>query len=96
MRVNLGLGGLCGGDQGARICDLLTGQAAQHAQKFQPLIIGGQPHTQPFVRALSNLPHQEPGWKHPTIARTDHGVAGAHIIGAFEKFQRGGGCIIAR
>ncbi len=61
---------------------------AQHPQELQPFIIGRQADPQPVGGVGGDFADQQAGGKHPAIAGTDHPVAGAHLIGVFQKVDQ--------
>src|SRR6056297_2904469 len=83
-RIGPGIG--CGRrDDTARLVDPLVIVAAQHAQEFEPFVIGGDMHAHPSAGIGHHLPDGEPGREHAAIARAEYPVAGAYLLGILDE-----------
>ena len=75
--------------------DLLGRVASQNPEEIQPLIVGCKPHAQPLIGAKLHLPDQKTGGKNAAIARGDHAVAGADLLGRFQEFDQAGHAVLS-
>jgi hypothetical protein len=74
--------------EAAGILDPFRAEVPQHPQVFQPFEIRGEPHAEPPARILRDLPDQQTGGEHATVAGGDHPVAGPNKIRILEELDR--------